>query len=338
MPSGASGIFTSGGSAANLIAVVTAREWAGERDGIAYIGEQSHNSVAKALRVAGFTEDRIRRIPGEAGFAMRTERVREAIRADRAAGRVPVLIAANGGATNTGAVDPLGELADVAAEEKVWLHVDAAYGGFAVLTEEGRERLAGIERADSVTLDPHKWLFQPYEAGCVMVRDPALLTRAFASGAEYLQDTELGTAQVNFSDRGIQLTRYFRAFKVWMTVQSYGRAALAEAVRGGIVRAEAGEAVIRSAPELELLSEACLGIVCFRAHPGGDAAPEAIDEWNRRIQDRVIEEGTAMMSSTRLGGRFALRLCPMNYRTTVQDVTDTLERIRELAREVPFPT
>lgn len=339
MPEGASGLFTSGGSAANLMAVVAARDWkgAGER-GVAYVGEQSHNSVVKALRIAGFPEDRIRRIPGEAGFAMRTDRIRAAIAADRAEGWVPVLVAANGGATNTGAVDPLPELADLAADEDLWLHVDAAYGGFAVLTDEGRTKLAGIERAHSVTLDPHKWLFQPYEAGCLMVRDPRDLNRAFTEGAEYLQDTELGSEHVNFSDRGLQLTRYFRAFKVWMTLQAFGRARVAAAVRGGILRAEAGEARIREAPELELLSEACLGIVCFRAVPQQEGVPaEVIDAWNQSIQTRVIEEGTAMMSSTRLGGRFALRLCPMNYRSTVEDVTATVDRIRELAREVPLP-
>ncbi len=338
MPEGASGLFTSGGSAANLIAVIAARHRAGHPDqAMAYIGEQSHSSVERALLIAGYRPEQIRKIPGEAGYAMRTEAIRAAIAQDRAVGRTPVLVAANGGATNTGAVDPLHELADLAAEEGLWLHVDAAYGGFAILTPEGREKLEGLGRADSVTLDPHKWLFQTYEAGCLMVRNPDDLTAAFHIMPEYLQDTALGMEQVNFADRGLQLTRSFRALKVWMTIQSVGRAALEEAVRGGIVRAEAAERRIRDSDELVLLSEACLGIVCFRARlpDGVEATPEELDDWNRRIQDRVIEEGVAMMSSTRLGGRFALRLCPMNYRTTEDDVSQTIERIREFTRDVP---
>lgn len=348
MPKGASGLFTSGGSAANLIAVVAARDWAGfSPESVAYIGEQSHSSVERALRIAGFFQNQIRRIPGGADYRMDPAAVRAAIQADRAVGLKPALLAANGGATNTGAVDPLAALADLAEEENVWFHVDAAYGGFAVLTETGQEQLAGIERARSVTLDPHKWLFQSYEVGCLMVRDPDDLTRAFRVMPEYLQDTDLGLEQVNFADRGLQLTRAFRALKVWMTIQAHGRAQIAEAVQGGIDRGRHAEARIREAPELELLSEATLGIVCFRARPPAsdmealsDLAESErhalVDAWNNRIQDAVVSEGVAMMSSTRLEGRFALRMCPMNYRSTDADIDATLHRIQTLSRELPL--
>lgn len=313
MPEGASGLFTSGGSAANLIAVVAARDWAGfSPRSVAYIGEQSHSSVERALRIAGFAADQIRRIPGGADYRMDPAAAADVIRADRAAGLEPVLLAANGGATNTGAVDPLGALADLAERENLWFHVDAAYGGFAVLTEVGREQLAGIERARSVTLDPHKWLFQSYEVGCLMVRNPDDLTRAFRVMPEYLQDTDLGLEQVNFADRGLQLTRAFRALKVWMTIQTHGRAQIAHEVQCGIDRGRYAEARIVESAELELMSEATLGIVCFRALPP-QAALDAIaalseeeqirliDSWNNRIQDAVVTEGVAMMSSTRLG-------------------------------------
>ncbi len=345
MPQGASGLFTSGGSAANLIAVVAARDWAGFTPrSVAYIGEQSHSSVERALRIAGFANDRIRRIPGGRDYRMDPAAVAEVIAADRAAGLEPVLLAANGGATNTGAVDPLGPLADLAEHENIWFHVDAAYGGFAVLTQTGQEQLRGIERARSVTLDPHKWLFQSYEVGCLMVRDPDDLTRAFRVMPEYLQDTDLGLEQVNFADRGLQLTRAFRALKVWMTIQTHGRGQIADAVQGGIDRGRYAEARIREAPELELLSEATLGIVCFRALPPAGALagvpeseqPALIDAWNNRIQDSVVSEGVAMMSSTRLEGRFALRMCPMNYRSTDADLDATLFRIQTLSRELPL--
>lgn len=341
LPEGASGLFTSGGSAANLIAVVAARVRAGEPDRpAAYLSAQAHSSVGRGLRIAGFPDDALRAIPVGPDLRMRPDRLREAVQRDREAGRTPVLVAANGGATNTGIVDPLPELAAVAREAGAWFHVDAAYGGFARLAPRGRELLAGIEEADSVTLDPHKWLFQTYEAGCLLVRDPDDLTRAFRVIPEYLQDTDLGLEHVNFGDRGLQLTRAFRALKVWTTVQMHGRRALAEAVDRVMELADHAARRIRREPSLELLGEPGMSIVCFRALPDpgqdrprpGDAAPDpALDAWNHAIQDRIVEEGTAMMSSTRIHGHFALRICMVGHRTTRADVDAVLDRIVELA-------
>lgn len=241
----------------------------------------------------------------------------------------------NGGATNTGIVDPLPALAEASRRHGAWFHVDAAYGGFAALTPRGRSLLSGIGEADSVTLDPHKWLFQPYEAGCLLVRDPRDLTSAFQVMAEYLQDTELGMEHVNFGDRGVQLTRSFRALKVWMTLQVHGRRALAEAVEEAMSLADHAAARIRETPGLEVMGEPSLSIVCFRATApeGAEADPEVMDAWNEAIQDQVVDEGTAMISSTRIGGRFALRFCILNHRTTREDVDAVLDRIVALARE-----
>ncbi|MDT8341463.1 MAG: pyridoxal-dependent decarboxylase, partial [Longimicrobiales bacterium] len=225
------------------------------------------------------------------------------------------------------------ELAERARAHGAWFHVDAAYGGFAVLTARGRALLAGVGAADSVTLDPHKWLFQPYETGCLLARDPDDLTRAFRVMPEYLQDTELGMEHVNFGDRGLQLTRSFRALKVWLTLQVHGRRALAEAVESALELADHAAARIREAPELTLLAEPSLSVVCFHALALGD--PARTDAWNESLQRQVVEEGTAMISSTRVRGRFSLRLCILNHRTTRADVDRVLDRIVTLARRGP---
>jgi glutamate/tyrosine decarboxylase-like PLP-dependent enzyme len=339
MPGGAGGLFTSGGSAANLTAVVAARQRAGAGDAFrAYVTDQAHSSVGRALRIAGVPDEAVRWIPVDGGLRMRPDALRDAMREDREAGLVPGLVVGNGGATNTGIVDPLEALGTEARAHGAWFHVDAAYGGFAVLAPGGPEALAGIGEADSVTLDPHKWLFQTFECGCLMVRDPRELERAFRVSAEYLQDTELGQEHVNFGDRGLQLTRSFRALKVWMTLQMVGRRALAEAVAGAMALADHAAERIRREPVLRFLAEPSLSIVCFQALPSGwgeggsdPEDPGTIDDVNRSIQDRIVSEGTAMISSTRIGGRFALRLCILNHRTTRADVDAVLDRVVELA-------
>jgi glutamate/tyrosine decarboxylase-like PLP-dependent enzyme len=335
LPEGAGGLFTSGGSAANLCAVVAAREAAGhpERPTV-YFSDQSHSSVERACRIAGFRDEAFRRIPSGDAYRIDVGALEAALAEDVAAGRTPVLVSANGGATNTGVVDPLPALADVCERASTWLHVDAAYGGFAALTERGARALAGLDRADSVTLDPHKWFFQPYETGCLLVRDPADLERAFRVLPEYLQDVELGFEHVNFADRGLQLTRAFRALKVWMGLQVHGRRAHAEAIATGIELGDAAESALREAAEIEVLSPASLGIVCFRFRPNGGEGwtEDRLESLNRGIQDTLVTEGTAMMSSTRLRGRYALRLCILNYRSTEDDVRAVVERIVELGR------
>ena len=334
LPPQASGLLTSGGSAANLCALVTAREAAGwpER-GALYLGDQAHSSLERAARIAGIPPQRIRKVGGDASYRMDPSRLADAIASDRRAGLVPMAVCASAGATNTGAVDPLAEIGALCRQQALWFHIDAAYGGFSVLTPRGRELLRGIESADSITLDPHKWLFQPYETGCLMVRDGDLMEAAFHVLPEYLQDTRLGRRQVNFADRGLQLTRAFRALRVWMSIETFGTNAHAHAIETAIqLAARAGDRVESSA-RLELLSPPSLGIVCFRFRPGpgweGDLGP-----LNARIQERINREGAAMMSSTRLAGEYALRLCILNYRSSWEDVESTLERIEEIGEEL----
>ncbi|MGH8203374.1 MAG: pyridoxal phosphate-dependent decarboxylase family protein, partial [Steroidobacteraceae bacterium] len=215
-PETGGGLFTSGGSAAILDALVAAREQAGSPDRPAiFMSDQTHSAVERAARIIGVRSDGIVKIPADDEFRLPTAALADALAMARSAGFTPIAVCANAGTTNTGSIDPLPEIASYCESEKIWLHVDAAYGGFAVLCDRGRELLDGLDRADSISLDAHKWLFQPFEAGCLMVRDVATLTRAFSVSPDYLQDTKLGLEHVNFADRGYQLTRSFRALKVW---------------------------------------------------------------------------------------------------------------------------
>ncbi len=333
-PEGAGGLFTSGGSAASLDALVAAREWAGAPDRPSvYMGDQSHSALERAARIVGVRPENIRKVPSDERFRVRPEELAAMVRADRAAGLTPIAVCANAGTTNTGSVDPLDELADFCEEENLWLHVDGAYGGFAVLTERGRDLMRGIERAHSVTLDAHKWLFQPFEAGCLMVRDVRDLENAFNVHPEYLQDTDLGREHVNFGDRGLQLSRSFRALKVWMSIQTFGMEAFRGSVANAITLADRAGAYVEASPVLELLSEPSLGVVCFRFRPAtGTWDAAAIETLNERVQERVIESGTAMMSSTRLRGVYSLRLCILSHRTTWDDVERTLAAVESFGR------
>jgi glutamate/tyrosine decarboxylase-like PLP-dependent enzyme len=333
-PEGAGGLFTSGGSAASLDALVAAREAAGAPDRPAvFLSDQSHSALERAARIVGVRPAGIRRVPSDDAFRIRLRDLEDAIASARAEGYAPIAVCANAGTTSTGAVDPLEEMADLCAREGIWLHVDGAYGGFAVITEQGRSQFRGLERADSIVLDAHKWLFQPFEAGCLLVRDVRTLERAFSVHPEYLQDTRLGMEHVNFADRGLQLTRSFRALKVWMSIQTFGMAAFRAAVARGIeFAARAGEHV-RASKTLELLAPPSLGVVCFRANPGG-LGEAALEELNDAVQARINRSGAAMMSSTRLKGIYSLRLCILTHRTVWADVEETLRAVEGYAAEL----
>lgn len=337
MPEGTRGLLTSGGSAATVMAVVAARHRAlGDNAGdigrlTAYCSDQAHSSFTKAAWIAGIPRANIRRVPTDRAFRMRPAALRAAMLADTRAGMIPFIVCATAGATNTGAVDPLTEIAELAAEQQVWLHTDAAYAGFGVLTERGRRLLDGIGRSDSLTLDPHKWLYVPFECGCLLARDPVALADAFSVHPEYLRDVQTRDAEVNFSDYGEQLTRYSRALKVWFSVRYFGTAAIAAEQDRAMSLAEFAERLITEAPGLEVLTRAQFGIVCFRVHPPGSDDPLALDALNDEVNRRVNASGFVLMSSTRLHGALSLRLCIPGYRTTEQDVRDVLALVRESA-------
>ena len=335
-PASAGGLFTSGGSAAILDALVAAREHHGapERPAI-FLSDQSHSALERAARIIGVRPKGIFRIESDPDYRLPVAALRDAVASARADGFTPIAVCANAGTTNTGAIDPLTAIGRFCAEQGVWMHVDAAYGGFAVLCDRGRALLEGIALADSISLDAHKWLFQPFEAGCVLVRDIATLERAFSVHPEYLQDTRLGMEQVNFADRGYQLTRSFRALKVWMSVQTFGLARFRQAIAQGIELADRAGRHVAQSDCLELLGPPSLGILCFRFRPRNVEWPaERLDRLNEALQARVIGSGTAMISSTRLRGAYSLRLCIMSHQTTWDDVRETLEFIAKAGREM----
>lgn len=333
MPEGTEGVLTSGGSLANATGLIAARHAAaanaagtnaaaakaGER-GVVYLSDQTHASVRRALFAMGYRTGDVRIIETDERFRMPVAALAEAVQADRLAGRRPEIVVASAGSTNTGAVDPLPELADLCQEEHLWLHVDGAYGAPAALCPKGRAALAGIERADSVVLDPHKWLFQPYDVGSVLVRRPGALEAAFTMTPEYLADVTARHAEVDLRDRSLELTRRARAVKVWMTFRTYGLARIRAAIARGIELAELAQGLLESDERWEVVTPAQLGIVTFvrRGAHVEDCAQAA---------SRVTEEGFAAVSSTTLRGRPVLRLCTINPRTTEADIAETLTRL-----------
>ena len=327
-PAGAAGILLSGGSAANMTALACARESLlgpmNERV-VAYVSDQAHSSLARAARLLGFRPDQLRVLPAGDDLRLRASTLAAAIEADVAAERAPLFVSVSGGATNTGAVDPLDELADVCRAHGVWLHVDAAYGGFARLTARGREALHGLERADSIALDPHKWLYQPMECGALLVREGHLLRRAFEIVPDYLKDAEVAEGEVNFSDLGLQLTRGWRALKIWLSIQTLGLDAFRTAIDRSLDLAALAEERVRATPALELMSPARLGIVCFRRRFDGVTDEDEIAALNAALVGRLEATGEALVSSTRLHGAYAIRLCVLNHTSRAEDVEWVLD-------------
>lgn len=325
-PETAGGLFVSGGSVANMTALLAARHaLLNDRvDGATvYFSDQTHSSVERALRVIGFSPDQLRKLPAEQDFRLSAASVAHAIATDRAAGKRPFCVIANAGTTNTGAVDPLNDLADLCAREKLWLHADGAFGAAAVLSERGKQALQGLQRIDSVSIDPHKWLFQSFECGCVLVRDTDLLKSAFQIMPDYLRDVHRATAEIHFCDYGIQLTRSFRALKVWLSFQTFGLKAFRSAIDRGFELAELAEKEIRSRAGWEILTPAQMATVCFRF--GHD------DALQTRLIEEMLRDGYAFLTSTKLRGEVALRLCTINPRTTEEEIRETIDRLDRFA-------
>jgi glutamate/tyrosine decarboxylase-like PLP-dependent enzyme len=328
LPETGGGLFVSGGSIANLTGMALARHvrlpYTQER-GVLYYSGQTHSSVDRAVQVLGFSTAQIRRIAPDARLRLPLETLEREVACDRAQGRLPFCVVANAGTTNTGAVDPLPALADFCAREGLWLHVDGAYGAAAALTEEGRRELAGLELADSIALDPHKWLFQPFEIGCLLARDRRQLKDAFRVMPEYLRDVHHDQEEVNFCDYGVQLSRGFRALKLWLSMKTFGLAAFRAAIEHGLEMARFAERRLRESGRWEIVTPAQLGIVSFR-RSGDDAVTQG-------LVGAMIDDGFALLTSTVLNGRPALRFCTINPRTTEDDVLRTITRLEELAAD-----
>jgi aromatic-L-amino-acid/L-tryptophan decarboxylase len=327
-PADAAGILTSGGSAANMTALACAREaLVGTMSDrlVVYCADQAHSSNARAARILGFRPDQVRVLPVDERYRIRPEALRAAMDADTRAGREPLFVAAAAGATSTGAIDPLAELAAICRERGVWFHVDAAYGGFAAITARGHAALAGVELADSITLDPHKWLYQPFECGCLLVRKGRQLLDAFEIHPDYLRDVASAVPrEVNFADYGMQLSRTSHAIKVWLSIQYFGLAAFRAAIDRCLDLVAYAERRIRESTALELMSPASLSVLCFRRRFASVDEEEA-ERRNAQLVRDLAQTSAGFVSSTKLRGRYAIRLCVFNHTTREEDVDAVLD-------------
>ncbi len=341
------GCLLSGGSAGNLAGLAVART---ERAGcevselgvaagpplVAYVSEEGHASLDKAMALLGMGRRQLRRIAVGDDFRIDLAALAARIAADRRAGLRPFCVIGNAGTTNTGAIDPLDALADLCHAEGLWFHVDAAYGGPAAGTALAAPLFRGLERADSVVVNPHKWLFVPVEAACLLVRSPEALRRTFAISADYfgVQSADPEAERIDFKDYGAQLSRGFRALKVWMTFKAYGARRLRAAVESNIRVMRYLAERIDEADDFVRLAPVPLSVVCFQYRPRGLSEPSARDRLNARLAEAVEHDGRFFLSVTRLRGRTALRACSVNHRLREQDVIDLLEVLRELGRSL----
>jgi glutamate/tyrosine decarboxylase-like PLP-dependent enzyme len=342
----AKGLLTSGGSMANMIALLIAsRRNAGagiSRQGLwnagppmtLYASEEVHMSVAKAADILGLGRDHVRSIACDDRQRMRVEALRKRIETDLREGLRPFCVVGSAGTVNTGVVDPLDEIANIAREFDLWFHVDGAYGAPGVLDGSKQHLFAGLERADSVSLDPHKWLYVPVDAGCLLFRDAAAAMAAFnTEDADYIKTHGYSDEEAfAFWDYGVELSRRFRALKVWLTLQYYGTRRIAETISEDISLAAYLGEVVSQAEDFELLAPVELSICCFRYVPEGMRSDAELDQLNERIMALVQKGGRAYVSNATVNGRFALRACITNFRTTKADIDETVAAIRDAAR------
>lgn len=329
-PASAGGVFTSGGSLANLGAVVAAREaHLGEHatSGIIYMSEQTHHSVSKAARVAGFAQSQLRRIACDERWRIRIDALSAAVKRDRAQGLRPFLVVGNVGTTNTGAIDDIAALAALAERERLWLHLDAAYGGFFALTQRGRAAMRGMERADSVTVDPHKGMFLPFGTGCLTVRDLGALRRAHTSGAAYLPAGQTCPDFIDYSELSPELSRDFRGLRVWLSLRLVGVPAFAQALDEKLDLARFAAAALQRIPEVQLVAPPELSLLAFRHAPPGLSA-EALDRHNRELLAEINARKRILLSGTVVDGRFLIRFCVLNFRTHRDRIEAGLQDIR----------
>jgi aromatic-L-amino-acid/L-tryptophan decarboxylase len=344
-PADASGILVSGGSMANLVGIAVARNAKAEADVaqegltaaprsmVLYASAETHNSVHKAVSLLGLGRGALREIPVDSAYRIDVAALGRAIAQDRKSGRHPFCVVGNAGTVNTAAIDPLSELADLCAAENLWFHVDGAFGALAAMAPELRPLVRGMERADSLAFDLHKWMYVNYEVGCALVRWPEQHRAAFVSPADYLAHLSRGlpAGPVWFSEYGVQLSRGFRALKIWMSLKEHGAAKYGRLVRQNCEQARYLEALVEKEPDLVLMAPTALNIVCFRFAPRGmdDARADAINE---EILYGLQESGIAVPSSTLLRGRFALRVCICNHRTRREDLDLLLREVLQRGR------
>jgi aromatic-L-amino-acid decarboxylase len=342
-PASSGAILTSGGSVANLIGLAVMRHvktggqvrthgLGGTQPAMAvYTSTEGHSCIQKDIELLGIGHVNLRRIGVTADWRMDVRALEAQIRRDRAAGMLPACVAATAGTVNTGAIDPLGLIADLCQAEGLWFHLDAAYGGPAALIPELADLYRGLDRADSVAVDPHKWMYVPVECGCALVRDAHAMRDAFSLVPPYLRDD---TAQPWFSEFGIQQSRGFRALKLWIAIRQIGLDGYRRSISHDIAMARSLRQRLREAPDFELVAAGPLSITCFRHRPAAEGQNADVDRLNRTILDAVQNEGRVFLTGTELQGRFVLRACIVNFRTREPDLDALLDAIRRAATRV----
>lgn len=336
-PQGARGVLTSGGSIATLVALATARHARlGERfaDGVVYTSDQAHHSVQKAARFVGFASDRVRVLVSADDLRFDPAELERAVAADRAAGLRPAIVVASAGTTSTGVVDDLDALAALCAREGLWLHVDAAYGGFFRMTARGRARLEGIERADSITVDPHKGLFLPYGTGCLLVRDGAALAALHRSETGYLPPLLDDGLALDFCEISPELSRDFRGLRVWLPLKIFGARAFREALDEKLDLAAEAARALAATPGFELVGEPDLSLVAFRWVGDGTLDPDGLERANRMLLERVLAHGAVWLSGAVVRKRFTQRICVLSFRTHREHVERAVELYRREAERL----
>lgn len=349
-PASASGLLTSGCSAANLIGLTVARNTkAGydlrrrgfqdaSRKMMLYASQEIHSSIQKAVEILGLGSDALRLIPVNDVFQIDLQALKTAIAQDRDEGHVPFCVIGGAGTINTGAIDDLNVLADICQLENLWLHVDGAFGAWAALASRERNKVAGMERADSLALDLHKWMYMPYEIGCVLVRSEEYHRKAFSLTPEYLAHGEGGRGLTGgdlpwFSDYGFQLSRGFRALKAWMSLKEHGSLKYGRLIQQNIDQARYLAELIKAQPELELLAPVTLNIVCFR-YVVPDIDDVALNEFNKQVVIELQERGVAVISGTIIKGKYVLRVGNTNHRSRREDFNILVREVIRTGKEL----
>jgi glutamate/tyrosine decarboxylase-like PLP-dependent enzyme len=335
-----SGSLTGGGSSANLMGLAMAREAkmpANERGanagGTVYASEEVHMSIAKSVALLGIGRENLRLVATSEAFQMIPEELDRAIGRDKGAGRTPIAVVASAGTVNTGTIDPLAEIAEIARQHGAWLHVDGAYGALAAMAVP--EKFKGLDLADSLSLDPHKWLYQPLDAGCLLYRDAAAARRAFAHTGEYARALTADPVEgFVFFEESMELSRRFRALKLWLSLRYHGMGAFREAIRRDLAHAERLAGQIEAHPEMEAMAPVELSAVCFRYRGAGEPTEDELNRWNAMILKRVVERGRVYLSNAALRGRFCLRACVVNHRTTDEDIDSVVPEVLAAAKEI----
>jgi aromatic-L-amino-acid/L-tryptophan decarboxylase len=334
------GSLTGGGSSANLMGLAMAREAKSPANeggvatgGVVYASEEVHMSIPKSVALLGIGRENLRLVPTDESFRMIPDELDRTIQRDKEAGRIPIAVVATAGTVNTGAIDPLPEIAEITHRHGAWLHVDGAYGALAAIAI--RDKFKGLELADSLSLDPHKWLYQPLDAGCLLYRDAGAAQRAFAHTGEYARSLTADPVEgFAFFEESVELSRRFRALKLWLSLRYHGFAAFREAIHQDLAHARRLVTQIAARPELELMAPLALSAVCFRYRGTNKVSEEELNRLNPMILKRVVERGRVYLSNASLRNRFCLRACVVNHRTTDADIDSVISEVLAVAKDV----